>query len=145
MADLKNIALTADAARVLNKIAEQFPVTNRVDLARLGFAYAVRSGVELNSDLGKGSREGGANYNSATFDPDGKMSEVVRVFFADDPRSGEPYRAIESLSNSGLILLGRHLDEGLIGSISDLIPQGPQPAGPEAVEPAEGSGGVLAR
>lgn len=142
MADLKNIALTVEAARVLDKIAEQFPVTNRVDLARLGFAYAVRSRVELNSDLGKGSREGGANYNSATFDPDGKMSEVVRVFFADDPRSGEPYRAIESLSNAGLILLGRHLDEGLIGSISDLVPQGHQTPGPES---ADTTGSVLAR
>ncbi|MEZ7157557.1 hypothetical protein ACBR38_21305 [Streptomyces sp. MAD19A] len=122
MADLKNIALVVEAVQVLDRIEKEYPVTHRMDIARLGFAYAVREGVSPNSDLGKGSREGGANYGSAGFDPGGKMADMVAVFFADDPLVSEPNRVIENLANAGLILLGRHLDEGKIGSISDLVP-----------------------
>lgn len=122
MADLKNIALTLEAERVAKEIERLFPVTNLMDLARLGFAYAIREGLDIQRGADFGAK-GGSNYSSAGLDSGGRMAEVVAVFFLQESASSEPYRVIETLMNKGLILLGQHLEEGIIGSISDLMPQ----------------------
>ncbi|MFG2822622.1 hypothetical protein ACGFX4_24695 [Kitasatospora sp. NPDC048365] len=122
MADLKNIALTLEAERVAKSIEEVFPVTNLMDLARLGFAYAIRQGVDLQRGADYGTK-GGSNYSSAGLDAGGRMAEIVAVFFPHEGAATEPYRVVETLMNKGLVLLGEHLEEGTIGSISDLMPQ----------------------
>ncbi|MFJ3586799.1 hypothetical protein ACIPPS_31850 [Streptomyces sp. NPDC090127] len=121
MADLKNIALTIEAERVAVELARGFPATDRMDFARLGFAYAVREGMSLERDGHFGNR-GGSNYNSAGIDVGGSMAEAVSIFYPDEA-SSEPYRAIETLMNKGLVVLGEHLEQGIIGSIGDLMPE----------------------
>lgn len=121
MADLKNIALTVEADRVAKELAQRFRAKDQADFARLGFAYAVREGMSpVRDDHSGGVRV--SNYNSATIDVDGKMAEVVAIFYPDCDASLEPYRTIEILMNKGLVLLGLHLDQGHVGSIGDLMP-----------------------
>ncbi|MFF9190992.1 MULTISPECIES: hypothetical protein [Streptomyces] len=122
MSDLKNIALTVEAERVAKELSLRFRAKDQADFARLGFAYAVREGMSPVKDDHFGSART-SNYNTSTIDVDGKMAEVVAIFYPDSEASTEPYRTIEILMNKGLILLGEHLDQGLVGSIGDLMPE----------------------
>jgi hypothetical protein len=119
MADLKNIALTVEAGQIATELQRWFGIADRMDLIRLGFAYAVANGVALDRDESFGTR-GGSNYDSPGLDSEGLMAETVRIYY-DNPEVAEtPYRAVETLMNKGLYLLDEHRREGLIGSISDL-------------------------
>ncbi|MGW2029778.1 hypothetical protein [Streptomyces sp. NPDC001811] len=120
MADLKNIALTLEAERVAVELAKNLPVTDRMDLARLGFAYALRNGVTVDRGDDFGLRRG-SNYSIAGIDPGGKMAAVVAVFYRNQDVVAEPYRVIETLMSKGLLLLSQHLDEGRIGNVSDVM------------------------
>ncbi|MDX2618596.1 MULTISPECIES: hypothetical protein [Streptomyces] len=120
MADLKNIALTLDAERMADSLAENLPVTDRMDLARLGFAYALKNELPVERGVDFGPRRG-SNYSVAGIDPGGRMAAVVAVFYRDQDVVKEPYRVIETLMNKGLLLLGQHLSEGLIGNVSDVM------------------------
>jgi hypothetical protein len=47
--------------------------------------------------------------------------ETVRIYYPEPDVAAEPYRAVETLMNKGLRLLGEHWQQGLIGSVSDLV------------------------
>ncbi|MFE0764574.1 hypothetical protein [Nocardia sp. NPDC059236] len=122
MADLKNISLTIEADRAASELAQNFPARDHMDFARLGFSYAIREGMNLERDEYFGTR-GGSNYSSAGIDDGGIMAQAVAIFYPTDEVSSEPYRAIETLMSKGLVLLREHFEQGMIGSIGDLMPE----------------------
>lgn len=121
MADLKNIALTIEAAQTATDLKSRLGVTEQMDLIRLGFAYAVAHELDLNRDSAFGTR-GGSNYDTGGLDQDSLMAETVRIYYPQPEVLAEPYRAVETLMNKGLRLLGEHWQQGIVGSVGDLVP-----------------------
>lgn len=120
MADLKNIALTIEATQAANELKQWLGITEQMDLIRLGFAYAVKHQLHVDRDSSFGTR-GGSNYDTGGLDPDGLMADTVRIYYQMQEVVTEPYRAIETLMNKGLMLLNEHWQQGLIGSVGDLV------------------------
>jgi len=123
MADLKNIALTIEASQTATDLKQQLGIAEQMDLIRLGFAYAVTHHLDLHRDDTFGTR-GGSNYDTGGLDQDGLMADTVKIYYAEPEVAAEPYRAIETLMNKGLRLLGVHWQQGLIGSVGDLVGTG---------------------
>jgi hypothetical protein len=128
MADLKNIALTIEATQTATELKREIGIAEPMDLIRLGFAYAVRKGLDLQRGADFGTR-GGSNHATSGLDEDGLMAETVRLYYPEPEVAVEPYRAVETLMNKGLCLLGEDLKSGLIGSISDLMKSDDEPSG----------------
>jgi len=120
MADLKNIALTIEATQTATDLKHLLGIAEQMDLIRLGFAYAIRHHVDLRRDSAFGTR-GGSNYDTGGLDQDGLMAETVKIYYAEPEVAAEPYRVVETLMNKGLRLLGEHWQQGLIGSVGDLV------------------------
>jgi hypothetical protein len=120
MADLKNIALTIEATQTAIDLKQWLGIAEQMDLIRLGFAYAIKHGVDLKRDDTFGSR-GGSNYDTGGLDEDGLMAETVSIYYSEPEVIAEPYRAVETLMNKGLRLLGEHWQQGIVGSVSDLV------------------------
>lgn len=120
MADLKNIALTIEATQTATDLKRALGIAEQMDLIRLGFAYAIRQSVDLSRDDRFGTR-GGSNYDTGGLDEDGLMAETVKLYYPEPNVVAEPYRAVEILMNKGLRLLGEHWQQGLIGSVTDLV------------------------
>ncbi|BCJ69666.1 hypothetical protein [Polymorphospora rubra] len=118
MADLKNIALTVEAAQIVNELGKSFGISEQMDTIRLGFAYAVQQDADLNRDLGT---RGGSNYDSGGLDNEGLMAATVKVYYAYPEVQAEPYRAVEVLMNKGVRLLKEHLRDGTVGTLGDLV------------------------
>ncbi|MGA5263350.1 hypothetical protein ACPCI0_24400 [Streptomyces griseoincarnatus] len=129
MSDLKNIALTVEAAQSAEEIQEWIGTSrgrggsapDKMDRIRLGFAYAIVHDVSLSRE-GIG-RRGGSNYDVGGLDPDGLMAETVKIYYRDKDQSvlEEPYRAVEVLMNKGLLLLSEHRAQGGFTSMGDLL------------------------
>lgn len=120
MADLKNIALTIEATQTATDLKQWLGIAEQMDLIRLGFAYAITHHVDLTRDDTFGTR-GGSNYDTGGLDQDGLMAETVRIYYPEPDVVAAPYRAVETLMNKGLRLLGEHWQQGLIGSVGDLV------------------------
>ncbi|MBP5891026.1 hypothetical protein [Streptomyces scabiei] len=120
MADLKNIALTIQATQTAIDLKQWLGISEQMDRIRLGFAYAIENSLDLSRGSDYGVR-GGSNYDTGGLDHDGLMAETVKIYYPDPSVHAEPYRAVETLMNKGLLLLGQHWTEGHIGSVSDLV------------------------
>ncbi|MGW0731856.1 hypothetical protein [Streptomyces sp. NPDC002851] len=120
MADLKNIALTIEAAQTADDLKQRLGIAEQMDRIRLGFAYAIKNDVALDRDGGLGTKRG-SNYDTGGLDHDGLMAETVKIYYPDPEVVAEPYRAVEILMNKGLLLLGEHCKQGVIYSVSDLV------------------------
>lgn len=123
MADLKNIALTIEATQTATDLKQWLGIAEQMDLIRLGFAYAIKHELDLRRDDSFGTR-GGSNYDTGGLDQDGLMAETVRIYYPEPEVVAEPYRAVETLMNKGLRLLGEHWQQGVIGSVGDLVGTG---------------------
>ncbi|GAA2123727.1 hypothetical protein GCM10009759_74990 [Kitasatospora saccharophila] len=120
MEDLRNAALSIEASKVAEELKIKFGLAHLVELARLGFAYAIRYELTPEKDADWGSTPG-TNFNIATLDPKQEMREAVRLFFPDSIVAQYPYRAIEALMSKGLRLLGEHMAEGMVGTLGDVV------------------------
>ncbi|MGW7002541.1 hypothetical protein ACWGCW_06870 [Streptomyces sp. NPDC054933] len=120
MDDLRNVALTLEAGSAAEQLKAKFGLVHTVELARLGFAYAIRHGLTTERDVSLGA-PGGSNYNIGTLDPDQELRDAVRLFFPSHEVAQAPYRAIETLMNKGLLLLGEHIKQGLVGTLEDVV------------------------
>jgi hypothetical protein len=120
VADLKNIALTIEATQTATELKQRLGISEQMDLIRLGFAYAIKNGVDLTRDNTVGTR-GGSNYDTGGLDEDGLMADTVKIYYSDLEVIAEPYRAVEILMNKGLRLLGEHCHQGIIGSVGDVM------------------------
>jgi len=52
------------------------------------------------------------------------MAETARIYYPEPDVVVEPYRAVETLMNKGLRLLGELWQQGVIGSVGDLVGTG---------------------
>jgi len=115
------VALTP-AGDAASASLDGFSLPEIADRVRLGFAYAVSRGFDLDRPAGFGVPGGKDNYTSstATLDRDRKIAQLVTVLYGD---VDEPYLAVETLANKGLIAIAEAIKNGEIGSISDLLPE----------------------
>jgi hypothetical protein len=120
MADLKNIALTLEANQAADDLKQRLGIEEQMDRIRLGFAYALKHHLDLTRDDNLGTR-GGSNYDTGGLDSDGLMAAAVKIYYPEPEVIAEPYRAVETLMNKGLLLLGEHWQQGIIGSVGDLV------------------------
>jgi hypothetical protein len=120
MADLRNIALTLEAASAADQMMKVLGIEERMDMIRIALAYALQQGIDPVRAGALGTR-GGWNYDSGGLDSDGLMAEIVKLYHPSADIAVEPYRAVEALMNRGMELLRDHWKEGLIGSLSDLV------------------------
>jgi hypothetical protein len=120
MSDARNIALTVAATAAAERVKNELNLESITEAARVGFAYALRCGLNPARDL---QAPQGSNFNVATIDTtDGALRELVRLFYPDDAEvAGAPYRAIEALMSRGLELLRNHLDDGTVLGLGDLV------------------------
>jgi len=115
------VALTP-AGDAASTSLDGFDLPELADRVRLGFAYAVNRGFDLDRPESFGVPGGKDNYtaSTATLDSDRKIEALVTVLYGD---LEEPYLAVETLANKGLIAIADALKTGEIGSISDLLPE----------------------
>ena len=118
MSDLRNIALTIEAEACLEDLKRVLAVDDQMALIRLGFAYAIETGLSPERDRETGT-SGGANYVSANLDDEGLMAFIVQE--AHPVHAAEPYRAVQVLMSKGLRRLALDVSQSKIGSISDLF------------------------
>lgn len=119
MAEQRNIALTTQANRITDDLLERFKLNERRDAARLGFAYALRHGVEPTRDEGWAPTDG-TNFNVSTVDDEeASLRKLVSVYHPD--HALEAYRTVETLMNKGLVLLAEHIQAGEVSDLRDLV------------------------
>lgn len=125
MADLRNIALTLNAGEAASTLKEVLGMAEQMDVIRTGFAYAVRLRLDLRRENDFGP-VAGSNYTTGGLDSDGLMARSVELFYESSAINDEPYRAVETLMNKGLLRLAKDMRSGTLGSLSDLVAL-PQP------------------
>ncbi len=115
------VALTPDGTEASQHL-DSFNMPEKVDLVRLGFAHAVTRGFDLGRPDNFGVPGGKDNYtaNTGTLDPHRRIERLVLALYGE---LDEPYLAVETLANKGLLAIAQALKSGDIGSISDLLPE----------------------
>lgn len=129
MSDLKNIGLTGESTTAARALLSSLSIADLKDVARLGFAYAVSKGERPVRDSGGAdwSFTAGANFNVATIDDaQGNLRELVTILYPGV--ANEPYRAIETLMNIGIVRLAEDVRVGNVTVLSDLLSQSPSEA-----------------
>jgi hypothetical protein len=112
------IALTHEANAVVDQLCDRFPFKERTDAAKFGIAYAVRTGMEP-APRGPTSGPVGSTWGVAGFDTDGKLKELVRALY--DLEGQDPYVALESLMNQGLLGVGDAVALRRPQTLTDLV------------------------
>jgi len=115
------VALTPDSTAASQQM-DSFNMPEKADLVRLGFAYAVTHGFDLDRPDNFGVPGSKDNYtaNTGTLDPDRRIERLVLALYGD---LDEPYYAVETLANKGLLAITEALKSGEVGSISDILPE----------------------
>ena len=115
------VALTPAGTDASEKLGT-FDMPEKADLVRLGFAYAVNHELDLDRPEDFGVPGGKDNYtaNTGTLDPGGKIASLVVALYGE---LDEPYLAVETLANKGLLAITQALESGDINSLSDLLPE----------------------
>lgn len=111
--DKKTIGLTDANKAIMDKVVETAGFGRDMDAARFAFALAVNRGAE------PGQVEGaGTIWNVGSFDDTGELKALIQNLF---PTTDTPYRALESLVNSGFTLLDAELKADPSVEIEDLL------------------------
>ena len=113
------VALTSAGDAAAQQL-DDFNLPEIADRVRLGFAYAVSLGFDLERTDGFGVPGGEGHYtaSTATLDYERKIEALVVAIYGEQE---EPYLAVETLANKGLIAIAEALDSGEISSVSDLL------------------------
>ena len=99
--DKKTIGLTDTNKKVMDEIVERAGFKLDMDAAKFAFALAASRGLEPAPVEGAGTI-----WNVGSFDEGGDLRALVQNLF---PNVETPYRALESLMNSGFAVLGAEL------------------------------------
>jgi hypothetical protein len=111
--DKKTIGLTEVNKSTLDQVVEKTGFKRDMDAAKFAFALAVSRGCE------PGQVEGvGTIWNVGSFDEGGDLKALIQNLF---PSADAPYRALESLMNSGFGLLAAELKANPNVRIEDLL------------------------
>jgi hypothetical protein len=99
--DKKTIGVTDANKMVMDQIVEWVGFRRDMDAAKFAFALAVSRGCE------PGAVEGANTiWNVGSFDEGGDLKALVQNLF---PKAEAPYRALESLVNSGFGILATEM------------------------------------
>lgn len=119
--DKKTIGLTEANKKVMDDLVEKAGFKRDMDAAKFAFALAVNRGKE------PGSVEGaGTIWNVGSFDEGGDLKALVLNLF---PAADTPYRALESLMNSGFALLSDEIRKNPGLRIEELLKDSPMAIG----------------
>ena len=105
--DKKTIGLTEQGKATMDQMVEALGFKRDMDAAKFAFAFAVEKGCEPASIEGTGTI-----WNVGTLDEGGDLRTLIENLY---PNVQQPYRALESLMNSGFSLLAEEMksDGGL--------------------------------
>ncbi len=111
--DKKTIGLTDANKAIMDQVVEKARFKHDMDAAKFAFALAVNRGYE------PGQVEGvGTIWNVGSFDEGGDLKALIQNLF---PSAESPYRALESLMNTGFTLLAAEIKTNPSLRIEDLI------------------------
>lgn len=116
--DKVNIGLSIEATRVAEILENTNLFIDKLTIAKFALSYAIKN--NLDSDLGevKTGEVGGTKWNIGSVDNDKYLKEVIVSLY---PEIVTPYRQIEALMNSGLLCIGKFIEENGLSRISDLM------------------------
>lgn len=113
--DKKTIGLTDANKAVMDQVVEKTGFKLDMDAAKFAFALAVSRNCE------PGALEGaGTIWSVGGFDEGGEIKALIQNLF---PANETPYRALESLMNSGFAILSTELAAAPTLRIQDLLKQ----------------------
>ena len=111
--DKKTIGLTDANKAIMDQVVEKAGFKRDMDAAKFAFALAVNRGSE------PGQIEGvGTIWNVGSFDEGGDIKALIQNLF---PNADAPYRALESLMNTGFSLLAAEIKVNPGLRIEDLL------------------------
>lgn len=111
--DKKTIGLTDANKLFMEQLVEQAGFKSNMDAAKFAFALAVNRGSE------PGQVEGvGTIWNVGSFDEAGDLKALIQNLF---PSADAPYRAMESLMNTGFNMLAAEMKSNPGLRIEDLL------------------------
>ncbi len=113
--DKKTIGLTDANKVIMDQVVELAGFKHDMDAAKFAFAFAVSRKCEPVSIEGVGTI-----WNVGSFDDTGELKGLVQNLY---PGNETPYRAVESLLNSGLMLLDAEMKARPALRIPDLLKQ----------------------
>ena len=111
--DKKTIGLTDANKAIMDNVVEKAGFKRDMDAAKFAFALAINRGCE------PGQTEGaGTIWNVGSFDEAGDIKGLIQNLF---PSAEAPYRALESLMNTGFSLLAAEMKANPSLRIEDLL------------------------
>jgi hypothetical protein len=111
--DKKTIGLTDANKAVMDQIVEKAGFKRDMDAAKFAFALAINRACD------PGQVEGvGTIWNVGSFDEGGDLKALIQNLF---PNADAPYRALESLMNTGFTLLAAEMKANPALRIEDLL------------------------
>lgn len=111
--DKKTIGLTDANKAIMDQVVEKAGFKRDMDAAKFAFALAVNRGSEPAPVEGAGTI-----WNVGTLDEGGDLKALVQNLF---PNADAPYRALESLMNTGFSLLAAEMKAHTGLHIEDLL------------------------
>ncbi len=114
--DKKTIGLTDVNKAIMDQVVEKAGFKRDMDAAKFAFALAVNRGCEPAQTEGVGTI-----WNVGSFDEGGDLKALVQNLFPD---ADSPYRALESLMNSGFSLLAAEIEASHGLRVEDLLRKG---------------------
>jgi hypothetical protein len=113
--DKKTIGLTESGKATMNQMVDLVGFKRDMDAAKFAFAFAVDRGCE------PGPIEGtGTIWNVGTLDEGGDLKALIQNLY---PQAEFPYRALESLMDSGFGLLAKEMASDSGFRIVDMLRQ----------------------
>lgn len=111
--DKKTIGLTDANKAIMDRVVERAGFKSNLDAAKFAFALAVHRGCEPSPFEGVGTI-----WNVGSFDEGGDIKALIQNLF---PNADAPYRALESLMNTGFGILASELETNPSLRIEDML------------------------
>lgn len=99
--DKKTIGLTEANKIIMDQVVETSGFRRDMDAAKFAFALSVSRGIVPESVEGVGTI-----WNVGSFDENGEIKALIQNLY---PNTESPYRALESLMNTGFSLLATEI------------------------------------
>lgn len=113
------ISLTQETNQIVDDLCVRFPLTERMDAAKVGVAFAIRKSLTPSGRDRESGSGTGTTWNVGSFDNDGQLRELVRAL---NPSTSEDlYVLLEALMNRGLLALRDLLAGRSASSLTELL------------------------
>lgn len=111
--DKKTIGLTDANKAIMDRVVERAGFKSNLDAAKFAFALAVHRGCEPSLFEGVGTI-----WNVGSFDEGGDIKALIQNLFHN---TDAPYRALESLMNTGFGILASEMEANPGLRIEDML------------------------